>query len=119
MSLYVFLSSEILLSKCFLFLLLFLCYPYFDTFLSTWYLWYFEYVILSNTFIRLNFICKIQLAQKRKKFVDEMSIRIEQKSNELTNLTNEFSNKEEKLKQEIKTLQVCELADCFYKLNSN
>ncbi|KAJ9579095.1 hypothetical protein L9F63_024801 [Diploptera punctata] len=49
------------------------------------------------------------LAQKRKTLVDEMSIRIQQKSSDykhqLSNLTIEFSNKEEKLKKQIEMLQ--------------
>lgn len=52
----------------------------------------------------------LQIAQKRKNLVDEMSIRIQQKSDDykhqLSNLTNEFSNREEELKKQIEAFQV-------------
>lgn len=49
------------------------------------------------------------VAQKRKNLVDEMSIRIQQKSDDykhqLSDLTNEFSNREEELKKQIEAFQ--------------
>ncbi|XP_069692882.1 GRIP1-associated protein 1-like [Periplaneta americana] len=49
------------------------------------------------------------LAEKRKCLVDEMSIRMQQKSDDykhqLSNLTNEFSNREEELNKQIEALQ--------------
>jgi hypothetical protein len=52
----------------------------------------------------------LQVAQKRKNLVDEMSVRIQQKSDDykhqLSNLTNEFSNREEELTKQIEAFQV-------------
>jgi len=52
----------------------------------------------------------LQLAEKRKKLVDEMSIRIQQKSDEyklqFSNLTDDFNSREQELQKQVKALQV-------------